>query len=182
MALRWIKDNIASFGGDPNQTTLMGQSAGGVSVALHTMSALSQGLFQIAIIQSAGASPSWGFLSNEESIQRTGDKLILNADFKKYLFILREYLKPSKFYLEKLSTALGCDVNESESTLRCLRQKPSDEIVELQFEAIDYPNIYPFLPTIDGHFLQNHPNALLNIGQFQNVPVLIGSTENEGHW
>ena len=73
MALRWIKDNIGAFGGDPDQITLMGQSAGGVSVALHTLSPLSQGLFQRVIIQSAGVSPIWGFISSEESVKRTGE-------------------------------------------------------------------------------------------------------------
>ncbi len=73
MALKWVKDNIEAFGGDPTQVTLMGQSAGGVSVALHMMSPLSQGLFQRAIIESAGAAPTWGFLTSEQSVNRTGE-------------------------------------------------------------------------------------------------------------
>ena len=73
MALKWVQDNIESFGGDPNQVTLMGQSAGGVSVALHMMSPMSKGLFQRAIIESAGASPTWGFITNEQSVKRTGE-------------------------------------------------------------------------------------------------------------
>jgi hypothetical protein len=50
----------------------MGQSAGGVSVALHMLSPMSKGLFQRAIIQSAGPFPIWGFLSPEASQKRSG--------------------------------------------------------------------------------------------------------------
>ena len=45
-ALRWVKENIAAFGGDPNDITLMGQGAGAASVALHMVSPLSCRLFQ----------------------------------------------------------------------------------------------------------------------------------------
>lgn len=42
MVLRWVKKNIASFGGDPNKVTLFGQSAGGVSVDLHNIAKVSK--------------------------------------------------------------------------------------------------------------------------------------------
>ena len=46
LALRWVNNNIRFFGGDPKKVTIMGNSAGGVSVHLHYMSPLSAGLFQ----------------------------------------------------------------------------------------------------------------------------------------
>jgi para-nitrobenzyl esterase len=51
-ALRWVRRNIARFGGDPDNITLFGESAGGLSVHSHLASPLSQGLFQRAIVQS----------------------------------------------------------------------------------------------------------------------------------
>ena len=44
-AFKWIQDNIANFGGNPNSVTIFGQSAGGVSVAAHMCSVKSSGLF-----------------------------------------------------------------------------------------------------------------------------------------
>ncbi|HOX27955.1 MAG TPA: carboxylesterase/lipase family protein [bacterium] len=51
-ALKWVKKNIAQFGGDPANVTLFGESAGGMSVAAHLLSPLSRGLFDKAIIES----------------------------------------------------------------------------------------------------------------------------------
>lgn len=51
-AIQWVKDNIASFGGDPENITIMGQSAGAASVQLLSCSPLTEGLFQKAIMSS----------------------------------------------------------------------------------------------------------------------------------
>jgi para-nitrobenzyl esterase len=51
-ALRWVRDNIARFGGDPRNVTIAGESAGGLSVLAHLVSPGSRGLFATAIIQS----------------------------------------------------------------------------------------------------------------------------------
>ena len=51
-AIRWVKDNIASFGGDPENITIMGQSAGAASVQMLCQSPLTEGLFQKAVMSS----------------------------------------------------------------------------------------------------------------------------------
>ena len=53
-AIQWIRDNIASFGGDPGNITIMGQSAGAMSVQQHCLSPLSDGLFHRAVMSSGG--------------------------------------------------------------------------------------------------------------------------------
>ncbi len=53
-AIRWVKNNIAAFGGDPDNITIMGQSAGGMSVQQHCLSPLSKGLFHKAVMCSGG--------------------------------------------------------------------------------------------------------------------------------
>ena len=51
-AIRWVKDNIAAFGGDPENITIMGQSAGAASVQMQCQSPLTEGLFQKAVMSS----------------------------------------------------------------------------------------------------------------------------------
>lgn len=54
-ALRWIKKHIKSFGGDPDNVTVFGESAGAICISLHLLSPLSNGLFHRAILQSGSS-------------------------------------------------------------------------------------------------------------------------------
>lgn len=64
-ALRWVRDNISAFGGDPGRVTIAGESAGGMAVCDHLVAPESQGLFGAAIIQSAPCQAQVGLIEAE---------------------------------------------------------------------------------------------------------------------
>ena len=59
LAIRWVKDNIRAFGGDPDSLTIFGESAGAASVGYQILSPASRGLFSRAILQSGTPLSGW---------------------------------------------------------------------------------------------------------------------------
>ena len=64
-ALRWVNDNIGAFGGDANNITIFGESAGSSCVVYHILYPGNKGLFQRAIAESGGITSSWAFDTDE---------------------------------------------------------------------------------------------------------------------
>ncbi|CAG5130300.1 unnamed protein product [Candidula unifasciata] len=103
LSLQWIRDNIRSFGGDPDDVTISGESAGSLSTSLLSVSPLAKGLFTKAVL-----------LSGTTEILPTSPHT-------------------SNDYLQKASNKYGCgsgsvDGNE-EAVVRCLKQLPAETFV-----------------------------------------------------
>src|SRR5690349_2228857 len=75
MAMKFVKKNIENFGGDPNNITLFGQSAGGSSVSFHCVSEQSKGLFNRAIIMSGCVLNDWSITPQLQWPERLARKL-----------------------------------------------------------------------------------------------------------
>lgn len=69
LALKWVKENIWLFGGDPQKITLFGQSAGAASITYHLLMSESQGLFNRIILQSGTLLSGWAFIPPEKSLK-----------------------------------------------------------------------------------------------------------------
>jgi len=155
MAMQWVKDNIAQFGGNPNNITLMGGSAGAASVGLHLLSPLSRDLFSQAIMQSASATVPWGVITKEESLERG----------------------------LRLAELMDCPHHKENitSTIDCLRKANATDLVYKEWDGITMGlTIAVFSPIIDGSFLIEKPEVSLKKKEFKKANILMGANKDEG--
>lgn len=160
-ALRWTKDNIAKFGGDPNNITIFGESAGAASVTYHMLSPMSKGLFDKAIGQSGVCFLDWALSTG--SVERA--------------------FRVGKF--------LGKDTNNVYDLLKFLKAVPAVDLVKLNFSIRTYDEKYrglpiTFAPVVEKKFenieafITEHPLDTVLSQKVVRVPLMLGYTSSEG--
>lgn len=151
-ALTWVYENIRAFGGDPDNITVFGQSAGAMSVQTLISSPLTKGMIARAILQSGG-----GYGNG------------LNRDDMTLAF--QEELG------ESFVKAAGAD---SLRRLRELTAEEVLALMPAFFEAAMPKAKGLFLvPTIDGYVLEDGCNALIDQRKIKDIPYLLGCTADD---
>jgi para-nitrobenzyl esterase len=152
-ALQWVRQNISAFGGDPEKITIFGESAGGFSVCANVVSPSSAGLFARAITESGPCSSTLPTKSEAEA-EGAG-----------------------------IAAALGCSQSTSAAVVSCLRALTVPQILAVQ-NAITSENsiasLTAFFPNVDGVLIPQEPVLSLLFGQFNHVPLLMGTNHDEG--
>ncbi|KAE8295463.1 Cholinesterase [Larimichthys crocea] len=154
LALQWVANNIASFGGDPTKVTLFGESAGSASVGFHLLSPDSHSLFQRAVMQSGSPNAPWASISQTEAWQRS----------------------------TKLAKLLGCPTSDPAYLEVCLQKAQPEKITAKQYDVLMQPSVLglPFVPVVDGDFLREKVEVLLSTGKLPKKDLLLGLNKDEG--
>jgi para-nitrobenzyl esterase len=150
-ALEWVKRNIASFGGDPSNVTLFGESAGGISVLALMTAPSARGLFQKAIIQSGGG--RWV----APTLTKRSGRFLAAHD-----------------YGLKAARAFGF---KSENALTGLRSKGWQQIREA-LSAV--PELADQVPFLDGQLLTEQIEPAFAQGSQAHIPLIVGANSYEG--
>ena len=159
-ALRWVRENIAAFGGDPAQVTVFGESAGGHAVTTLMATPSAKGLFARAIVQSApadavyypDATAQWAHEFVDILAGRQGAPVDVNDVDAVNRLLSTANLRP----LLRASTTMQMQTPNS------------------------YPGMFCLAPVVDGEFLPEHPMDAFRAGRAHRVPLIIGTNDREG--
>lgn len=158
--LRWIKENIAKFGGNPDLVTIFGESAGGASVTYHMQSKLSEGLFHRGISESGTNLAPWGAVAHKGVARSRAIKL---------------------------AEMMSCPHEDSnfKAMVDCLRQVPATNLTEAFYDFFEWDTdpMVPFPPVVESDheeaFISEAPRFKKNL-HGNKIPWLTGVTSEEG--
>ena len=158
LALEWVRDNIAQFGGDPGRVTIAGQSAGGGAVMTLLTAPRARGLFTAPAASISGVPSDIPLERARRTTERLAERLGLTPDRS-------GFLRAS----EATSAAQG-------GGLTPLEASTADDLLAL-IRAMD--GTLPLGPVVDGNL---HPITVeegMRAGAGRNLPLLVGSTRQE---
>lgn len=159
-ALKWVKQEIEHFGGDPSRVTIFGESAGAASVALHMISPMSKGLFHAAIVQSGAAMADWANIEGSIARRRA----------------------------TRLAEMLYCNTENTTTIVNCLRKMSVSAINEATLQLVtEEGTMLTTLPVTEpGEFYEEmflpdaSGNLFDNLDTSSSVPLIIGTNKDEG--